>query len=354
MPSPIFISRPPPGFSVLAVIRGMQLTILGGYRALKNPDLAKSKYYRQAVKALILSLIVQVAIWSPIVTAKWILRIMGHLRGNRYSDDIESSLANLRFWQNALNVGPLLISGMRFLSRKEMDDLFMMSLQFVDKVYKSKHPETDRAYYPPLKQYDVEKPIPASQAPPAYNSSTSDKFDLFIRKYAQRALTTIAVYTLSGVPVIGRFVLPVMSFYSFNQVVGTPVAATVFGVSLFAPRRWMMLFLSAFWGGRSLSRELLNPYFKRIPFSRVEKDQWFTAREGIMFGFGAGFYLLLRIPFIGVLVYGFAEASSAYLITKVSDPPPHPSKLGSWTEGQTIWTTDRKVISGSDLQNDGF
>lgn len=357
MPSPIFISRPPPGFSVLAVIRGMQLTVLGGYRALKNPDLAKSKYYRQAMKYLILSLLVQVVIWSPIVAAKMLLRIAGHLKGNRYSDDMESRLASLKFWQNVLNLGPLLISGMRFLSGREMDDLFMTSLSFVDKVYKSKHPESDREYYNPLKRYEIEKPVPAYQ--PVKNSenggsNTSDKFEVFIRKYAQRAATTVAVYLLSGVPVIGRLVLPAMSFYSFNQVVGGAAASAIFVLGIIAPRRWMMLFLSAFWGGRSLSRELLNPYFKRVTFSRTEKDQWFAAREGIMFGFGAGFYLLLKIPFVGVLVYGFAEASSAYLITKVSDPPPPPAKLHTWTEGQTIWTSDKKVLSGSDLQNDGF
>lgn len=36
------------------------------------------------------------------------------------------------------------------------------------------------------------------------------------------------------------------------------------------------------------------------------------------------FYLFLRIPLAGVLIYGIAEASTAYLITKITEPPPDP------------------------------
>jgi hypothetical protein len=39
-----------------------------------------------------------------------------------------------------------------------------------------------------------------------------------------------------------------------------------------------------------------------------------------LFGFGVGFYIFLRIPLLGVLIYGIAEASTAYLITKITDP----------------------------------
>ncbi|KAI5283308.1 hypothetical protein KEM55_001636, partial [Ascosphaera atra] len=66
----------------------------------------------------------------------------------------------------------------------------------------------------------------------------------------------------------------------------------------------------------------LRPYFKRIRFSPEQKRRWFFDREGVLFGFGFGFYYILRIPFAGVLMYGIAEASTAYLITKITDPPP--------------------------------
>jgi hypothetical protein len=115
----------------------------------------------------------------------------------------------------------------------------------------------------------------------------------------------------------------------------------------------MVFFLSSFWGGRSLGRELLSPYFNRIPFSAQAREQWYTNREGILFGFGCWFFLLLRIPFIGVLVYGFAEASSAYLLTKISDPPPPPTQIMQWTDDQKLWTVKDHELAAR-FENDGF
>jgi hypothetical protein len=41
-------------------------------------------------------------------------------------------------------------------------------------------------------------------------------------------------------------------------------------------------------------------------------------REGILFGFAVGFYIFLKIPLLGILIYGIAEVSTAYLITKIT------------------------------------
>ena len=57
-------------------------------------------------------------------------------------------------------------------------------------------------------------------------------------------------------------------------------------------------------------RELLEPYFARIRFTSEQKRKWFRSREGLLFGFGIGFYILLRVPLLGVLIYGIAEAVS--------------------------------------------
>ena len=50
-----------------------------------------------------------------------------------------------------------------------------------------------------------------------------------------------------------------------------------------------------------------------------------------------GFYIFLKIPLLGVLIYGIAEASTAYLITKITDPPPPPTYAGGYAETQTQW-----------------
>lgn len=47
--------------------------------------------------------------------------------------------------------------------------------------------------------------------------------------------------------------------------------------------------------------------------------------------------MALKTPFIGVLMYGIAEASTAYLVTKITDPPPSPVESEGFAESQIIW-----------------
>lgn len=46
---------------------------------------------------------------------------------------------------------------------------------------------------------------------------------------------------------------------------------------------------------------------------------------------------MLKLPLVGVLMYGIAEASSAYLITKITDAPPAPAYVGDFPESQISW-----------------
>src|SRR2546421_4717647 len=88
----------------------------------------------------------------------------------------------------------------------------------------------------------------------------------------------------------------------------------------------------------------LEPYFCRIRFSKEQKRQWFRDREGLLFGFGIGFYIFLRIPLLGVLIYGIAEASTAYLITKITDPPPPPAYSEGFIETQVQWKNKHEFL----------
>jgi hypothetical protein len=64
-----------------------------------------------------------------------------------------------------------------------------------------------------------------------------------------------------------------------------------------------------------------------------------------LFGFALGFYIFLRIPLLGVLIYGIAEASTAYLITKITDPPPPPSSSGGFAASQQTWKNKHEFLS---------
>lgn len=77
----------------------------------------------------------------------------------------------------------------------------------------------------------------------------------------------------------------------------------------------------------------------------MQKKLWFKDREGVLFGFAFTFIVLLKIPLVGVLIYGIAEASTAYLITKITDPPPPPQEAKDFAEKQIHWKNKHEFVS---------
>jgi hypothetical protein len=63
-----------------------------------------------------------------------------------------------------------------------------------------------------------------------------------------------------------------------------------------------------------------------------------------LFGFAFAFTVALRTPFIGVLMYGIAEASTAYLVTKITDPPPPPAESQDFAESQVTWKNKHEFL----------
>jgi hypothetical protein len=46
---------------------------------------------------------------------------------------------------------------------------------------------------------------------------------------------------------------------------------------------------------------------------------------------------MVKVPLLGVLIYGIAEASTAYLITKITEPPPPPGDNKEFIESEVCW-----------------
>lgn len=248
----------------------------------------------------------------------------------------------LTFIENyVLQVPMFLMTLMRYLT-PTLDNMFMDSLAWVDTTYAVKHRSEDPtslrpAYYPNLRTYPVKDGS-------THSSSTAEALSLFLVRFAKRGAISLAVFAASYTPYVGRLVLPAASFYTFNRAVGLGPAAAIFGTGVLLPRRYLVVFLQTYFASRSLMRELLEPYFGRVHFAKDEKRKWFHAREGLLFGFGIGFYVLLRVPLLGVLIYGVAEASTAYLITKITDPPPPPAQMKAFTASQTEWTNKHAFL----------
>jgi hypothetical protein len=219
---------------------------------------------------------------------------------------------------------------------------FMDSLRWVDRTYYQKHksedPTTLRAnYYQNLVMY-------STHATPHQKKSPMDAILRMLLRHGRRAGISLAVYCLSFIPVVGRFVLPAASFYTFNKAVGPVPATVIFGTGIFLPRRYLVTFLQSYFASRSLMRQLLDPYFSRIRYTSEQKRLWFLDREGLLFGFGVGFYIFLKIPLLGVLIYGIAEASTAYLITKITEPPPPPAYSEKFIENSVRWKNKHEFL----------
>ena len=132
---------------------------------------------------------------------------------------------------------------------------FMDSLQWVDQTYIQKHksedPNTLRAmYYPNLRMYSTHGDTSKQRKP-------KDAALTFLVRYGRRAGMSLAIYMLSYLPYVGRFVLPAASFYTFNNAVGPIPATVIFGSGLFLPRRYLIVFLQSYFSSRSLMRELV-------------------------------------------------------------------------------------------------
>lgn len=80
----------------------------------------------------------------------------------------------------------------------------------------------------------------------------------FLMRFGRRAAISLAVYMLSYLPVVGRFVLPAASFYTVMNAAGPIPATVIFGSGIFLPRRYLVVFLQSYFSSRSLVRELVS------------------------------------------------------------------------------------------------
>ena len=196
----------------------------------------------------------------------------------------------------------------RRLRPQATDNLFMLSLDWVDHCYIQKHnynaskDENHVLYYPTLALYDAK-----------YDKSLPK----VLEKLVFRLIAPALIYLLSTLPVVGRLILPLVSFYSLHVSLGLLPAVAIFIVGATLPRSYFVVALQAYFTSRRLLNSALEPWFTRIKFSREAKRAWFRERESVLMGFALPFYVLLRLPVIGPIAFGLASASAAFLITKV-------------------------------------
>ncbi len=324
-------------FDPNAILRGAQLTLVGANRALQNPDIFTTSHYRQAALAVCAGLAIRIIINIPIYLVKaliWAISFFVNLDHETWDDTV---IGGLDFISKSVLQVPFFLMMVMSSVTPTLDNLFMDSLKWVDSTYVKKHqsedPTTLRAmYYPALRMYSTH-----GEREKKEQRSILDGVLLFATRYGRRAGISLAVYLCTFIPVVGRFVLPAASFYTFNKSVGPVPAGIIFASGLIIPKHYMVSFLQTYFSSRSLMSRLLEPYFHRIRFNKAQKRVWFIDRSGVLFGFSAAFAVMVKIPLLGVLIYGIAEASTAYLITKITEPPPPPGAEREFVESEVRW-----------------
>ncbi|KAJ5572598.1 hypothetical protein N7450_009582 [Penicillium hetheringtonii] len=322
-------------FEPNAIIRGFQLVVVGTVRALGNPELFKYEHFRQAALAVAVGVAIQLIVQIPIMTVKFAVYVVSFAVDLNQATWDNKLLNALEFISKSVLQVPFLLMTLMGYLTPTLDEIFMQSIYWVDTTYiqkhKSENPDTLRAmYYPNLVMY----PNKGATSP---SGPKTEALVAFVNRYAKRMGLLVGVYLLSLVPIVGRYVMPAASYFTFRKQVGSTPATVIFCAGLFLPKAFIVRFLHTYFASRSLMRELLEPYFRRIKFTAEQKQRWFRDREGVLFGFAFGFTIILKTPFIGVLMYGVAEASTAYLVTKITDPPPAPAESEGFAESQVTW-----------------
>lgn len=146
-------------------------------------------------------------------------------------------------------------------NRKPPIDLFDLPWQasrlaWVDSTYYKKHEKEistslRNSYYENLRKY----PTKDIYVQP---KSAASKFKTLIMWSGKKAGLSLMIFILSYTPVVGRFVLPGASFYTFQKVIGLAPASLIFGVGIFLPRTYLVVFLQSYFASRNLMRELVG------------------------------------------------------------------------------------------------
>jgi hypothetical protein len=177
----------------------------------------------------------------------------------------------------------LIMTILRQIYPRPLDDLFMQSLQWSDKLYTEKHAKDNPSTRSMRPLYSTALDLYARNP----NSESRQSFTKFVRRTVKRLALGLMLYLLSFVPGVGRLVFPAAGFYSLYRALGEDLilAAVVGGIGLlFFPQKTYAILIHGWLSTRALTRELLDPYFARIPFNDHQKREWFQEREGVLFG----------------------------------------------------------------------
>ncbi|KAF9286193.1 hypothetical protein BGZ68_003138 [Mortierella alpina] len=321
-------------------VKGVKLALQGCFIALTHPDFRNGRLYKTLLRLLVFTLVAhlvtQILFFLPVAAIGSLLRVIGYAMDS----DTSESQRGLEIFSNKahelMSSIPLLgLLFLRYLYPQPLDDIFVDALVYSDhllvqehehaKLQQARDPASIDPNSPSIHVMDHRGPFAPALLEYPYKVRHWQEMWRYMRRTWKRLKWALLFLVLSWVPILGRFAFPVASFLSTIQSIGSKPLAIVFAVTSFLlPRSLSIYLLKGFFGCRALTRELLDPYFIRVGMTHYQKRKWFNYRKSVLLGFGVVFYVGCSIPIIGVAVFGLAQASSAFVLQSLADPPPPP------------------------------
>ncbi|KAI8064660.1 hypothetical protein BC940DRAFT_92954 [Gongronella butleri] len=293
--------------------------VVGIKLGLKNPHLRKKKHLRLLLALLALSLVLFILTHALVSVPLRLIRSFLVYGVKKDAQKLEGWLevVHRSIFELIAYVPVIALFFLRYLYPKPLDDLFMESLLYVDEINVSNGQSSGKSFY---------AAATSDHNMTNRNKHAKQQYWQNMRRYMMRtwkkARLGLLIYALSMLPVIGKFMFPLAGAYTTYQALGKTQGIAVGICFIFLPRWATMQLIRALIGMRALMRELLEPYFARQHFTHQDKLRWFSGRKDVLFGFSAIAYLIIRVPFVGFIGYGIAQASAAYMLTRVIDPAP--------------------------------
>lgn len=174
-----------------------------------------------------------------------------------------------------------------------------------------------------------------------YMVKSSPQFREFLSRYLKMYLFNTGVFLL--VHIFPQYkVAPILLSFFVSQAlldrIGAFYLLVVVAVLNCVDYQWLAILLTLFHGTGLLARDLVIPYFNRIPFTTFERIHWTKLREGVMWGFTLVFWMLMNVfPMASFWVFAFAQFSTGHFISTLSGVPPTRLAFYKWTQSQITW-----------------
>ena len=175
------------------------------------------------------------------------------------------------------------------------------------------------------------------QAPPGFvkrleeiPSNSVRNFQEYLFRMLRLTGIGVGIWLLSKLPLVGGFVIPLVQYNYTRKIFGPPAALIFAIIPIFIPslKPAAGLLLRTLIAANALSRELCDPYVSRMKTGSnsvssgrrkgEEEEQYLLRRyHGTLLGFAVPVVLLLSIPFLGPLCFGFAQAAAADVLLNI-------------------------------------